>query len=256
MGILIIIISVLIISVKDTLAVKAVNRISRLHGDQLIQNFYPISSKFWLHRSDSLEKTAEFSDKYNGIELDIIFFNKESDFDVSHDSNGRIDYPLESFLQFLTGTENKIWLDFKNLNINNAVQSSNLLEEMLSRNHIDKNRVIVESHDYNALGYFKNKGFYTSFYCPVDDKYLNTEEGKTLFTSLVLKAVDSGNVNAVSFPVGYYSLVKSTNIKVDFLTWNENEKWFKFYFNPELQKVLNDQQVKVILVKDSAKVNR
>ncbi len=241
---------------KDSLTESALNRISRMHGDSYIQQLYPISEKFWLHRSNSLEKIEELSDKYNGIELDIIFYSKENNFDVSHDSNERIDYPLNSFFEFLSNTEDKIWLDFKNLNINNAIESLNLLDHLLNRNNIDKSRIVIESHDYKALKYFKDNGYYTSFYCPVDDKYLTTENGKNSFISIVSKVADSGNVNAVSFPIAYYPLIKSTNIKTDLLTWKENKKWYAFYLDPNFKKVLIDPQVKVILVKDSAKVNR
>lgn len=240
----------------DVVAVKILGYISRMHGDQLIQKFYPISEKFWLHRSNSIEKLEELSSKYEGVELDIVFFAVENNFDVSHDSNGRIDYPLDSFLHVLANTDNRVWLDFKNLNMNNSVQSLYLLSKMLERNNINKDRVIVESRDYNALKLFKEQGFYTSFYCPVDDKYLNTKEGRGLFVELVSKAIDSGSVDAVSFPVEYYSLVKSINHNTDLLTWNHSAKWFNFYFDPKLLAIFNDQHVKVILVKDSAKINR
>lgn len=255
-GVIVIVVSVPFFLQRDFVAITALNRVSRMHGDSLIQQFYPIPEKFWLHRSDSIEKLEELSDKYKGVELDIIFFNKENNFDVSHNSNGRIDYPLNSFLKILADNEDKIWLDFKNLNTDNAAQSLNILDEMLNRNNINKNKVIVESHNYNALKHFRERGFYTSFYCPVDEKYLTTEEGRNLFVSLVSKVVDSGSVDAVSFPIAYYPLIKSANIKADLLTWDENKKWFAFYFYPDLQKVLADPQVKVILVKDPAKINR
>lgn len=253
---LILMISVLVFSSKESVSLRVLKHVSRLHGDELIQKFYPITEKFWLHRSNSIEKIEELFDKYDGVELDIIFFDRQNNFDVSHDLNENIDYPLDSFLPILATTKNKIWFDFKNLSKDNAMQSSDLLSDMLNRNNINKNEVIVESRDYNALKYFKEKGFYTSFYCPVDDKYLNTKEGNDLFISSVFKAVSSGNIDAISFPIAYYPLVKSANIKTDMLTWNQNKKWFYFYFDQELQKVINDQQVKVILVKDSASINR
>lgn len=33
--------------------------------------------KFWLHRTDSVEKQYEFTSKYKGIEFDIIYYKDE-----------------------------------------------------------------------------------------------------------------------------------------------------------------------------------
>ena len=71
------------------------------------------------------------------------------------------------------------------------------------------------------------------------------------------QAVQSGNVNAVSFPITYYDLVNKIDIDVDYLTWHTGgERWIEFYLLSDLIKIRRDERVKVILVHDKSSVYR
>ena len=126
--------------------------------------------KLWAHRCDSVEKMQENMSKFEGVELDINYFAEEHEFDVSHDKQEKLKYPLENFLSELSNSNTKIWLDFKNLSAENSLEAKQRLEFLFSKYHIDKSRAIVESHNVSELGHFRAAGWYTSYYVPSDEK--------------------------------------------------------------------------------------
>ena len=222
------------------------------------KNFFIIPEKFWLHRMNKIEnaKNEKLLADYRGIELDVIFFDNENKFDINHDSKGYVENSLEDYLSRVEGKALKIWLDFKNLDEENAIQSLAVLSNYLTKYNIDKSDVIIESGNYKALGHYKAKGFYTSYYVPylhlneMTNEQLKNEQNK------LQAIIDSGNVSAVSFPAYLYDYIKSTQLnKIDLLTWDKGgetgrDVWYKTYFDKKARKMIYDDQVKVILVGD------
>ena len=209
--------------------------------------------KIYTHRCDSVEKVKEQIGKVIGVELDITFYPDQGIFDTSHDPQPSIKFPLEDFFVELSKTDFKFWLDFKNLTSENAVQALNELNRLFKKYNIDKSRAILESHNYQNLDIFHKDGFYTSYYCPVDDqRYLITDENFEEYKSQLIKAVNSGNISAVSFPASYYYLVKKTGVDVDLLTWHLGMNFslhnLRFFIRDKFIKTLmDDEKVKVIL---------
>ncbi len=232
-----------------------------VRDDIIMAQFFPITPKFWAHRCNDTRKMEEMMTKYKGVELDVFFRPAENggSFEVSHNRKPATEHSLESFFALLASSRGtNCWLDFKNLNKVTAKPALYELERLVTKYRIDKNRLIVESPNYALLGAFRQQGYYTSYYCPVDDKrYLNTDAHREAFTRLVSKAVKSGNVDAVSFPISYYPLVKSANAGVDYLTWHVGHNgWIDFYFDRKLKDVFQDKEVKVILVSANSRYNR
>lgn len=223
--------------------------------------FFPITPKFWAHRCNDTRKMEEMMTKYKGVELDIIFYPTKDggSFEVSHDPQPALEHPLDSFFALLASSQGtNCWLDLKNLNKRTAKPALRELERLVTKYQIDKKQLILESSNYAFLGAFRRQGYYTSYYCPVNDKrYLDTNAHKKEFMRLVNNAVKSGNVDAVSFPISYYSLIKGANVGVDYLTWYVGHRgWIDFYFDQKLKSVLQDKQVKVILVTANSRYNR
>ena len=221
---------------------------------------YEPSQKFWAHRCDSIEKVELMSKKYSGIEIDAVFYDTApagKKFDISHDEQSSIKYPFEGFMTTIAeNKDTKIWFDFKNLTRDNAEESLNELEYLLAKYNIDKKRFIIESHDYGDLGLYHQHGFYTSFYVSVNDELI-FNGGESDFINEVQEAVNSQNIDAVSFPLNYYGLLKSADIPLDFLTWQiHDEKWWQFYRKDNLKKLIDDEQVKVILVSNPTMYDR
>lgn len=237
------------------LCYKALNKVAEYPAlEEILLTRYPTEGKFWLHRTDTTNKLITKGKRYKGVELDIVFYEKENDFDNSHDKAEHIEYPLANMMKILGGNDQKIWLDYKNLTEDNAKKSLERLEELLTLYGVDKRRCIVESPNYRALKHFHDKGFYTSFYAPVDKKYLTIYDEQIKYQSILNDAISTGNVDAISFPWEYYNLVKQNECGKDMLLWDQNSKWWMFYIDPARDAIRRDERVKVILVKDHAEI--
>ena len=218
----------------------------------VLTNFFEPSEKFWVHRCNSIEKARAMSEKFSGIEIDANFYPEENigrKFDISHDYSGGVQMPLENFMPVFAETNSKIWFDFKNLKHENAADSLQELENLLQKYNVNKARFIIESHNFRDLKIYHDAGFYTSFYVSVNHKIFKDNKLYENFCAEVRAAVSSGNVDAVSFPIEFYDAVKSAGVSADYLTWNtHNERWWTFYYKDNLREMVNDSQVKVILV--------
>ena len=215
---------------------------------------YTKADKFWAHGCNAVKRLDLLSDEYAGVEIDAIFYGdqpKGKKFDISHDPHENLEYPLEDFMPIIAKhKDTKVWFDFKNLNRDNAKDSIEELEYLLEKYDVDKSRFIIESHYYEDLDIYHQHGFYTSFYVTINNKwFFESEEGANYFYNEVREAANSGKVDAISFPVRYYDLVKQSGVSKDLLTWNERgEKWWHFYKKDHFKKIVDDEQVKVILV--------
>lgn len=221
--------------------------------DPYLAKVFPISDRFWLHRANSVEKLRTVGQKYKGVEIDVFYFPEEDMFDASHHEPEALNYPLSENLEVLGKTQQKLWVDYKNLTMENAEPSAQCLERLLAQYGVPKENCIIESPNYVALKTFKEHGFYTSFYVP----YLSSEVDEERLIEQVRVAAASGNVNAVSFPDGYYPMVKKAEVDLDLLAWHSNgNKWWEFYVHPFLRRLQADDGIKVILVDEQSRFDR
>lgn len=182
---------------------KVVDRkISEPLNSYLAQRYMP--EKFWLHRTNSIEKQRELGYKYKnrGIEFDIIFHDKQMIFENSHDEENITKYNLEKQFKLYRelGYNEGIWLDFKNLD---------------------------------------------------EDKISKIQEQIKLIA-------ESGNINAISFYGKYYDFISSLDIPEDivFLSWFNDYYWNNLLMNSDFNKIVKDNRVKVILIKDIGHYHR
>lgn len=196
----------------DKFAGKVLRNIPDKVDNYLAEIFMP--DKFWLHRVNSIEKQKEFSKKYAGLEFDIIFHSEIMGFENSHDHESFERYNFEKQLEVYQNLENKngMWLDFKNLGENNKIDSLAVLKKLVKKYDVDKNKIWVESSNWQALRIFKNAGFKTSYYFPyynfskMSDSEIKDAKRKT---EMIAK---SGNVDAISFYGGYYDFVRQLEL--------------------------------------------
>lgn len=186
--------------------------------------------------------------------MDITYYSDEDDFDNSHDLADGIEWPLDNMFAILGESEQKIWLDYKNLSVENAEKSRKKLESLLAAHGIVKDRCIVESSNYEQLKEFHDHGFYTSFYVPTTyaRKKAEIPVSEEKFKEILRTVAASGNIDAVSFPYEFYERIKETGINTDMLCWDNNSKWWEFYTEPRRNTIFNDDMVKVILIKDKS----
>lgn len=243
-----------------------------MFGDKILLSIPAPSEKLWAHRCDSLEKFRLMSNKYAGLEIDATFYPDEprgSRFDVSHDKKKAVEYPLESFMAEIAAIDNPIWFDFKNLTAENASAALEELDGLLEQYGVDRGRFIVESHAYEQLGAFRAREYYTAYEVPVhasaygdeivrDENFLFANPGMVeYFCRLVREAAASGNIDAVTFPLTYYRLVKHADVPAELLTWDTHgERWWHFFIRKELRAMLFDEQVRAILVDTPTEFDR
>ena len=71
------------------------------------------------------------------------------------------------------------------------------------------------------------------------------------------KVADSHATRALSFPGWWYSTIrKHLNRPIDLLTWKHRTTQFELFLTPSGQQMVNDPQLKVILIKDKGKFHR
>lgn len=144
---------------------KVVDRkISEPLNSYLAQRYMP--EKFWLHRTNSIEKQRELGYKYKnrGIEFDIIFHDKQMIFENSHDEETITKYNLEKQFKLYRelGYNEGIWLDFKNLD-----------EDKISKIQ-EQIKLIAESGNINAISFYgKYYDFISSLDIPEDIVFLS-----------------------------------------------------------------------------------
>ena len=85
---------------------------------------------------------------------------------------------------------------------------------------------------------------------------LDADEQVTCLDSLQ-RVVNRNKVRALSFPVYWYQEI-ADNIEgpIDFLTWANHTPEYGLYADLYFKEILNDERVKVILVKSKGKYHR
>ncbi len=210
--------------------------------------------KLWAHRVNSLEKREEFKGCYPNFEVDITIredsLNEKVILDVTHDTDISFGLTFDEYIPNL-GRSEKVWLDIKNLSIDNNKKVLEKLEYFVSDFGLEKDQFIIETRDYKALELLTKNNYYTSYY--VDFKDIGEETIKHLED-----VAQTGCVRALSFPSTQYSKIRNqvSNENIDFLTWAHRETQIEFLLNPFNRKMLVDNRLKVILIKTRGKYHR
>lgn len=210
--------------------------------------------KLWAHRVNSLEKRAEFRESYPNFEVDITIRQDSLGgalvLDVTHDEDTTFGLTFDEYLPEL-GKSEKVWLDVKNLSLDNNSQVLSKLDSLISAYGLYKQQFIVETRDYKALELLTKNGYYTSYY--VDFKKIDAEVAAHLD-----EVAGTGFVKALSFPSTQYGDIKDrvSNKDVDFLTWAHRDTQFQFLLNPLNLSMLDDARLKVILIKTRGHFHR
>ncbi len=223
----------------------------------LIKGEYHIhSSKVWAHRVNSIEKLKHTQEKYEGIELDLVFDTITNTFDVNHPPSKSINLNLDEFLEELSKDEIKgIWLDFKNLNTQNTEVSFIRLEYLVKKHNIVPQKIIVESQHPEFLQMFNHSGFNTSYYLPSALNKLSEQKLKIKLTEIKNK-ICHYPTTAISTNINDYSIIKQHfPLKVKYL-WSIDKIYttrvFKNYF--QTRKALHDPNVEVLLVRVNSEI--
>lgn len=221
-----------------------------------IRDIGQYNNKIWLHRCNSLEKLYEKEAKYPNIEVDIVIRNNHI-FDVTHDIDTTFNLKIASYFDYMQEKDGRMWMDIKNLTSENKRSVLSRLNMLINHFEIEKERLIIESSNWEALATFTENEFYTSYYVPFDEPdELDDEEIDSCINELQ-KIADSRAVCALSFPEDWYDEIKDElNRSIDLLTWRHRDSQLEVLLTPSGRRMLNDPQLKVILVKDKGDYHR
>jgi len=172
------------------------------------------SSRVFPHRVDSVGKLHDiWQDGFRSFELDTMFIDdKTKYFRVGH-NKGVMGIKLSVFLSSVEYTKiERIWMDFKNLNINTSNDSLAALEKLDKKFHLKK-KIIVESGTLNkTFKNFNKAGWHTSYYLPTQKiiKLLNMKNITKLksLAEIISTQTKVQSVSAVSFDDRLYPFVK------------------------------------------------
>jgi len=127
--------------------------------------FYDSEDKLWAHRVLDTNNIHDLYKEFKGFELDVYFNTEEDCFDVKHHGD-RSDLKLSEYFKAIEDFDSiKLWIDFKNLNLENTDISIRLLSNLCAKYDI-KSDVIIESKQIHPLSKFKKAGFYISYWLP------------------------------------------------------------------------------------------
>lgn len=213
--------------------------------------------KLWLHRTNSLEKMEEKEARFPNYEIDLVYREKTGTFDVTHDADTTFHLSLDAYLHSIKTDSDSVWLDIKNLNEHNMKAARNRLEQLCQKYAIPRRHFIVETRNLNALAYFTQAGFYTSYYVDFPKpSELDDEAIDTCITHLQ-RVADSHKVCALSFSGWWYADIhEKLHRDIDLLTWKHRTTELGMLFFPHNRRMLADEQLKVILVKSPSEYHR
>lgn len=220
----------------------------------LLMNDFP--EKIWLHRCNSMEKLYEQGDEYPNVEVDVVF-RKDRRFDVTHDADTSFNLSIDSYFSYMDKTDGRIWLDIKNLKAENKEVLLAELDRLVDSYHMEKDELIIESANWKALKLFTYNGYYTSYYVPFDKPRELSDKELDACIAKLQHIVDGKAVCALSFPSWWYSTIKEKlDRSIDLLTWKHRTTQFVLLASPMGRQMLEDPQLKVILVKDKGNYHR
>jgi len=172
------------------------------------------SARIFPHRVNSVGKLHDiWNDGLHSFEVDVKFGdNNTTTFQMGH-NHGVMGIELETFLLSIDYSKiERIWLDFKNLNVNNYKLALERLEYLNKKFDI-KRKFIVESG--STAEFFKElreAGWHTSYYMPTE-KIVKLLKGNTItamkdLANKIANQTKLQNVSAVSFDNRLYPFIK------------------------------------------------
>ena len=215
---------------------------------------YP--EKLWLHRCNSLEKMEEKEKVYDNVEVDLVY-RGNGVFDVTHDADVSFGLKLDPYFAEIAKDDGHLWLDIKNVNLANCKEMDEDLDSLCQAYKVDKDQLIIEGGNVDALNFFTQDDYYTSYYVPFDKPSRLTDQEIEACVDSLRVIADSKKVKALSFPGWWYKDIKQTlHRPIDLLTWKHRTTQWEFFIQPIHYQMMKDNQLKVILIKSKGKYHR
>jgi len=214
--------------------------------------------RLWLHRCNSLEKLAELGERYPNFEIDVCF-REDGTLDVTHDEDTTFHLSAEAYFEHLQRhPKSHMWMDIKNLDEQNQTALLSAIVGLAGSYDISPERLVVESPHPLLLAPLTGMGFQTSCYVDADKPSRLSEEQIDSVITALQGVADGHAVTAISFPSWWYSTIheRLNRPNINLLTWCHRTTQLEFFLTPECHRMLKDNQLKVILIKDKGHYHR
>jgi heptose-I-phosphate ethanolaminephosphotransferase len=234
--------------------------------DLMVRQDEQFRKKVWAHECNSIGKLREAEQIFCGVEIDLVYDEKQDLFDVTHPPSPSIHLKIEDALSTLDNPQKlKYWFDIKNLTMENAERMSARLTEICSRFELKVEKTIVESMFVRGLTPFSRAGFRTSYYLPTPflrklakKRYSRLSAQDHEQIESIKQAYRSSRVWSVSMD-GY--LVEFAQLFLPevqrLLAWYEDKSPYDHFRRLEIQDLLEkEKRIEVLLLKHPSKHDR
>lgn len=203
-------------------------------------------NKVWAHRVNSKEKLNSALNYFEGIELDLVYNDKENILDVNHPPTETIGLNFEDYFKAIKKNQFPyIWLDIKNITEENAEQILEMLVVIFNSREYPLYKVLIESRNPKSLLIFEKEGFKTSFYLP---NYLYKKDSLALSKSVLeIKNILKIQPNiAISTNFKNYNIVKKEFPNKKKYIWALVKPLHFNHF--KIRKIIKDETVEAVLL--------
>lgn len=222
--------------------------------------------KVWAHECNNIGKLREAEQIFRGVEIDLVYDEKQDLFDVTHPPSPSINLKIEDALSALENPQKlQFWFDIKNLTMENAEKMSVRLTEICSRFELKVEKTIVESMFVKGLTSFSLAGFRTSYYLPTPflrklakKRYRRLSVHDQEQIESIKRAYRSYRVWSVSMD-GY--LIDFAQVFLPevqrILAWYEDKSPYDHFRRLEIKDLLKkERRIEVLLLKHPSKYYR
>jgi len=225
--------------------------ISVLLGALFLYRYSPYSiellghyDKIWAHRINSVERLQKSLVYFEGVELDLVYVERENYLDVNHPPVESIQLRFREYFDKIGDQQPYLWLDIKNLKEGNAHLIFERLRQILSAKDYPINKVLIESRYPESLDIFTKAGFMTSYYLPNGLHKMEGNEFQKEIAKVILVLEKQPKIGISSSYRDYEIMHKYFPHKKKYL-WIVGSFIRKNY--PLITTVLDDKNVKVVL---------
>ncbi len=200
--------------------------------------------KIWAHRVNSKEKLNAALYFFNGVELDLVYKADKNVLDVNHPPTKSINLNFENYLSEIE-TETYLWLDIKNLTLENSELILLKLISVLNKHNYPFEKILIETRYPEALPIFTEKGFITSYYLPFG-LHTETASGLNIEINKIKFILEKQPEIGISSDYKDYDIMKKYFPDKNKYLWmisSITERGFT-----KTRSILKDEKVKVVLV--------
>lgn len=202
--------------------------------------------KIWAHRVNSTEKLESALKYFKGVELDLVYDAQKNFLDVTHPPVPSINLNLEKYLSYINSEKKPyIWLDIKNLNVDNKDKILQKLTALFSEKEYPLEKVLVETRYPEALSKFSASGFRTSYYLPYGLTEI-TAEKRNIELQKISKILDEQPYLAISSNYTDYDIMHESFPTKDKYFWITSSVRTHGFSTP--RRILKDSTVKAVLI--------